>query len=190
MSRGRISTLRSRTAWLEIGYALRRTPRTGLHSLRASIEGYIMRTVILVFVAGCTCGEPPAPLPERAPHFDEWERLVEATVSGDTVIASTVARDLLAAPEYDSGELGSALGFLQLAHADELPAGLAAAAVACGRCHVASMVPSPEGPPAKNSRCGLRLVREVVWSDRAPEPSVEKGLEAALTRCQGAAPSR
>lgn len=152
-----------------------------------------MRTMIVIFGMGCTCGAPPAPLLERAPHFDEWERLVEATVTGDTVIAAAVARDLLAAPEYDSGELGSALGFLQLAHPDELPAGLAAAAVACGRCHVASMVPSPGGPPGESSRCGLRLVHEVVWSEQPPELRAERDLEIALTGCQArdqAAPAR
>lgn len=93
------------------------------------------RAIWLGFAASCTCAStPPAPPPAPA-HFGEWERLVERVVARDPDGARVVARDLTEGDVPGSEALGGALGFLQVADADDLPDGLAAAAVACGACH-------------------------------------------------------
>ncbi|MEZ4317954.1 MAG: hypothetical protein R3F61_10640 [Myxococcota bacterium] len=130
---------------------------------------------------GCTCSGPV----ERAPsgdelvdpgHFSEWGPLVDAVASGRSEAAHVIARDMTEGSVEGSAEIGSALGFLQLAEGEELADGLAAAAVACGACHRdigvappdstrAGKRSDPRGPPAWTHPGAARFLADVVvWS--------------------------
>lgn len=142
------------------------------------------RLLPLIIAAGCTCSSPEQSTPEPVPHFDEWGRLVNAAAKGDAFVARTVARDLMAAPEFDSAELGSALGFLQIAQPEELPAGVAAAAMACGACHLEQSVSAPKALGKTHEFEGVLAAFGVLWPAEPLGEEAESGLQGIVEACQ------
>lgn len=97
---------------------------------------------LAVWSIAAACTSPP----ERTrppPHFDEWERLVRASVAGRADVVHTVARTL-EGPDADG--IGSAVGFLQVAEPDEVVLGTVRLAEACGPCHRRRGIRAPDRP--------------------------------------------
>jgi hypothetical protein len=130
--------------------------------------------------AGCTCADRVVPSdPEGpAPHFAGWDRLTDAVARRDVDAARAEARDLTEGEAGGDEIVGAALGFLQVADADELADGLAGAALACGACHVANDVQVP-APAAWTHAQGARaLTRGVVRGSPVAPPDGDPLVQA------------
>lgn len=128
------------------------------------------------------CGAAPE-VPSQGPgHFGAFDELVGAVARDDVAGSRRAARDLLAGAEVadaaDAEALGGAVGFVQVADADELDDGLVAVASACAACHAAREVLDPERAPSGR----LRAAEAVVFSG----PSTRAVAEAALREALGA----
>ncbi len=159
-----------------------------------------------VFAIACALGPDTTPPPDGPVmvHFRGMEGLVDAVVTGQIDVAHTLARDMTAGVGPDGEELGnanvgSALGFLQVAEEEELADGVAALATACGDCHREMSVPPPDPEERSHASLGRVLVDAAVWgreasvaadksdvgrawwSSEAPEDKLARALDA----CRG-----
>ncbi|MCB9674973.1 MAG: hypothetical protein H6737_07645 [Alphaproteobacteria bacterium] len=162
----------------------------------------------ILWSGGCTCsgapvsGDPDPGVAQDGPaggHFSEWGPLVDAVAMGRVDTVHVMARDLTEGEPGGSAEVGSAVGFLQLAEGEELAEGLAAAAVACAACHVEQSVAAPEPGPRGHRAAARRMAVDVAFGgDGAPRENdsdvrrawdaaegTEARLAAALKACQG-----
>jgi len=114
------------------------------------------------------CAAPPEPTAPAPGHFGTYTELVAAAEAADLPRAREAARDLLASadtmndPAVDA--LGGAVGFLQVADAEELADAVGQVTRACRGCHEAEGVPTPRRPGG--ARGGAAWER--LWGPKAP----------------------
>lgn len=127
---------------------------------------------------GCTCEAPrPVATAPEASHFGEWPALVWAAVRGDETAARVYARDLAHGP-VDEGDgsavVGAGLGFLQVAHAEELIEGIIEVGAGCASCHEERGVQSAS--PSWKHESAPAVIADALAFGRSP--SVGSPVEA------------
>jgi mono/diheme cytochrome c family protein len=127
-------------------------------------EQAVVSLLWALWLLGCGASEAP---PASVAHFRGFPRLVAAAEGGDVSAVRREARDLRddeVADDPLAEGLGGALGFLQVADADELTEGVAAVARACGACHEAKGVAAPATPPSPAEEA----MRGLLWPTGRP----------------------
>ena len=92
------------------------------------------------FLFACGSPTPEERPPQRPRHASEWDALLAAADRADLATVRVLARDFsmgdVAEDHPAAGELGAALGFLQLAEdAEDVALGVERANAACASCH-------------------------------------------------------
>jgi hypothetical protein len=139
------------------------------------------------------CWSGPTSPPRAPPHYEEWPDLVTAAILGREDHLARYARDL-AGPEDEA--LGAALGWLQVATAEERPEALVAAGRACRACHLRLEARPAAAGPTSHEEAARWLARALVAGVEGslespggplavPEPQACAGCHRAPERGQG-----
>lgn len=143
-----------------------------------------------IALVGCGTCTPERSIPPSTAHFSEWSPLVGAAVRGDRDAARVMARDLALGdvPEGDGADaVGAALGFLQVANADELVDAVVEAGEGCASCHAQAGVLAPPAPSGPHARIANAAVARALAFDVEADAGegVRGTAEAALATCTG-----